>query len=179
MVEHAIGWWNGPSWFSTLQRPGYSSGLSSGRLGLPVPLASRIRHRKIILVVDDDLKFFEEARFALAPVRAQGILFACTGKRAMELLHQLQHEIAIVLVDLNLPDVNVLELIREMRREWPKLPIMAVSAYGDDAEVLGDVVKMLGADKMIVKPLAADKWAEIVRRARRFREAGGTALPDF
>jgi DNA-binding response OmpR family regulator len=83
------------------------------------------------------------------------------------------------LVDLNLPDVNVLELIREMRREWPKLPIMAVSAYGDDAEVLGDVVKMLGADKMIVKPLAADKWAEIVRRVRRFREAGGTALPDF
>ena len=124
----------------------------------------------MILIVDDDPKFLEEAQVALAPIRAHGILFAETGSRGMDLIRKLATEIAVVLIDLVLPDVNGFDLIRTVHREFPTITIMGISAYGD-AVVSANVVKILGGDKMIRKPVMPDEWAEIAERVRRFREA--------
>src|SRR5262245_39160560 len=125
---------------------------------------------KMILIVDTDPKFLEEAQVALAPIRAHGILFADTGSRAVDLIRKLSKEIAVVLIDLSLPDVNGFDLIRTIHKECPKITIMGISSYGDPA-VSASVIKILGGDKMIRKPVMTDEWAEIAERVRRFREA--------
>ena len=128
-----------------------------------------IKPSEMILIVDDDPEFLEEVQVALAPIRAHGILFAETGSRAMDLIQRLSTEIAVVLIDLSLPDVNGFDLIRSVHREYPRITIMGISAYGD-AAVTSSVIKLLGGDKMIKKPVMPGEWAEIAERVRRFRE---------
>src|SRR5215475_13293585 len=117
----------------------------------------------MILIVDTDPKFLEEAQVALAPIRAHGILFADTGSRALDLIRTLSTEIAVVLIDLSLPDGNGFDLISTIHRQCPKITVMGISACGD-AVVSASVIKILGADKMIRKPVMPDEWAEITER---------------
>src|SRR4030095_939330 len=84
----------------------------------------------MVLIVDDDLQFLQQAQVALADVHSHGILFAETGKRAIDLLDKLGNEIAIALIDLNLPDINGFELVTIISRRYPKLRVIAISAYG-------------------------------------------------
>ena len=124
----------------------------------------------MVLIVDDNASFVQDAQVALAPIRAHGLLFADTGKRALDLLQRFRDEIRIAVVDLNLPDISGFDLIREIHKRWPNLAIIGVTAYGS-AETVDGVVKMLGADKMISKPVQPEEWADLVDRVRRFREA--------
>jgi hypothetical protein len=56
------------------------------RLRPDMPIARYDDGSEMILIVDDDPKFLEEAQVALAPIRAHGILFAETESRAMDLI---------------------------------------------------------------------------------------------
>src|SRR6478672_10508379 len=108
----------------------------------------------MILIIDDDPEFCEKAQIALAEVHAHGILFAETGKRALELLEKLDDEIAIALIDLNLPDMNGFELIAIISRKYPKLRVIAASAYGSH-ETLGSA-KLMGAAGVLSKPISPE-----------------------
>ncbi len=105
-------------------------------------IGSGITVPAMILIIDDDPEFQGRAQIALAAVHSHGILFADTGKRALELLGD---EIAIALIDLNLPDINGFELIAIISRKYPKLRLIAASAYGshdtlDSAKIMGGLV---------------------------------------
>jgi CheY-like chemotaxis protein len=122
----------------------------------------------MILVIDDDPEFQEKAQIALAAIHAHGILFADSGKRALELLEKFGDEIAVALTDLNLPDTNGFDLISQISRKYGKLRVVAVSAYGHAAL---DSAKLMGASAVLVKPICKDEWEEIVDRVRAARAA--------
>jgi two-component system KDP operon response regulator KdpE len=70
----------------------------------------------------------------------------------------------LVLLDLGLPDLDGLEVVRRIR-EWSRVPIIVLSARGRE----GDKVAALdaGADDYLTKPFGVDELLARIRVARR------------
>jgi CheY-like chemotaxis protein len=59
--------------------------------------------------------------------------FAASGAEALDRLAQeIQPRLAAVLSDINMPGMDGLQLLGEIKQRRPDLPVMMVTAYGDD-----------------------------------------------
>jgi two-component system KDP operon response regulator KdpE len=114
-----------------------------------------------ILVVDDEPPIRKLLRMGLT---SQGyeVLDAPNGRIALELLAKKPD---LVILDLGLPDVDGLELLRTMRHRQENLPIVVLSSRGDEA---GKVAALdLGADDYVTKPFGMDELFARMRAALR------------
>jgi len=113
-----------------------------------------------ILVVDDERFFREGIRDAL---EASG--FACaiaaTGVEALDLASE--PGIAVVVLDVVLPGLDGLEVLRRLRERQPELRVIILSAYTDQQRVLEAL--RLGAFDYLAKPLHDEELVLAVRRA--------------
>ncbi len=90
------------------------------------------------------------------------ILEASNGKTALELLAQKPD---LVILDLGLPDMQGLDLLRTMRARNEQVPIVVLSSRGDEA---GKVQALdLGADDYVTKPFGMDELLARMRAALR------------
>ncbi|MGH6878849.1 MAG: response regulator transcription factor, partial [Rhizomicrobium sp.] len=89
-----------------------------------------------ILVVDDEPDVAEMFRQRFRHEARQGtyvLHFADSGEVALERLQDpIQPELLVILSDINMPGMDGLTLLREVKQRWPELPVMMVTAYGDD-----------------------------------------------
>jgi len=95
---------------------------------------------------------------------AQGydVLEASNGKIGLELLPQ---EPDLIILDLGLPDVQGLELLRTIRARNEGVPIVVLSSRGDEA---GKVQALdLGADDYVTKPFGLEELLARMRAALR------------
>jgi CheY-like chemotaxis protein len=89
-----------------------------------------------ILVVDDEPDVVELFRQRFRREMRSGeyaLHFTLSGEDALQLLRiGIQPELILILSDINMPGMDGLQLLHEIRQAWPHLPIMMVTAYGDD-----------------------------------------------
>lgn len=89
-----------------------------------------------ILVVDDEPDVTElfRQRFRREARNGEYVLhFAESGERALQVLRNgIRPELILILSDINMPGMDGLQLLHEIRRGWPHLAVMMVTAYGDD-----------------------------------------------
>jgi len=114
-----------------------------------------------VLVVDDERPIRKLLRMGLT---AQGyeILEAPDGKTSLELLAQKPD---LVVLDLGLPDIQGLDLLRMIRARNESIPIVVLSSRGDEA---GKVAALdLGADDYVTKPFGMDELMARMRAALR------------
>jgi two-component system, OmpR family, KDP operon response regulator KdpE len=114
-----------------------------------------------VLVVDDEPPIRKLLRMGLS---AQGydVLDAPNGKTALELLDKKPN---LVILDLGLPDIDGLELLRRIRHSQEGLPVVVLSSRGDEA---GKVAALdLGADDYVTKPFGMDELLARMRAALR------------
>jgi two-component system KDP operon response regulator KdpE len=114
-----------------------------------------------VLVVDDEPPIRKLLRMGLS---AQGyeILEAPNGKTSLELLSQKPD---LVILDLGLPDMQGLELLRMIRARNESVPIVVLSSRGDEA---GKVQALdLGADDYVTKPFGLEELLARMRAALR------------
>ncbi len=119
--------------------------------------ASRLK----ILVIDDEPPIRKLLRLGL---NAQGydVLEAPNGKAGLELLPQNPD---LIILDLGLPDIQGLELLRTIRGRQEGVPIVVLSSRGDEA---GKVQALdLGADDYVTKPFGMDELLARMRAALR------------
>jgi two-component system KDP operon response regulator KdpE len=114
-----------------------------------------------VLVVDDEPPIRKLLRMGLT-TQGYEILDAPNGKTALELLAQKPD---VVILDLGLPDIQGLELLRMIRARNESVPIVVLSSRGDEA---GKVQALdLGADDYVTKPFGMDELLARMRAALR------------
>jgi two-component system KDP operon response regulator KdpE len=112
-------------------------------------------------VVDDEPPIRKLLRMGLG-TQGYEILEAPNGKSALELLSQ---NPGLIILDLGLPDIQGLELLRLIRARNESVPIVVLSSRGDEA---GKVQALdLGADDYVTKPFGMDELLARMRAAVR------------
>jgi CheY-like chemotaxis protein len=88
------------------------------------------------LVVDDEPDVAEMFRQRVRREARQGtyvLHFAGSGEEALRLLaHGIEPQLIVTLSDINMPGMDGLTLLHEIKRRRPDLPVMMVTAYGDE-----------------------------------------------
>jgi len=111
-----------------------------------------------ILVVDDEPDVAEMFRQCFRREARNGTYvmhFANSGDEALNLLTKgIEPTLMVILSDINMPMMDGLELLREIKTRRPDLPVMMVTAYGDDERrrLAGEY----GATEFITKPVDFD-----------------------
>jgi DNA-binding response OmpR family regulator len=124
-----------------------------------------------ILVVDDDAKIVRLVRTYLER-EGHRVVEASDGPGALTALAT--HDPALVVLDLMLPEIDGLAIIREVRRT-ADTPIIVLSARGATADRIAGLVE--GADDYLPKPFSP---AELVLRVNRIlSRAGRAGSPDL
>src|SRR5205085_3786146 len=88
-----------------------------------------------ILFVDDEPPVREMLSLYFRK-RNFDVTTAVTIKEAMSALEKVRYDAAIL--DINLAGENGLELLRDVRQKYEKLPVVMFSAMGDDQELLDE-----------------------------------------
>ena len=117
--------------------------------------------RRRILVVEDE--FINQEILKSLIGEAYEVVPAYTGAEAMELVRTQHETLSLILLDLNLPDIQGLELLRRIREDaaFSRLPVIVMTA-DSEAEVES---LTLGAIDFIPKPYPQQKV--ILARVRR------------
>ncbi len=124
-----------------------------------------------ILVVDDDPKI---ARLIEKNLTARGHRAGVAKSGAEALRRYAEGGWDAVLLDLLLPDLGGLEVLRAMRED-PRVPIVVISAIGEEATKVAALD--LGADDYLTKPFGIPELLARIRAvARRYGAAPGLAL---
>jgi two-component system, response regulator, stage 0 sporulation protein F len=115
-----------------------------------------------ILVVDDEPDVADLFRQRFRREARQGTYvmhFAASGTEALDrLAEEIQPALVAVLSDINMPGMDGLELLSEIKQRHPDLPVMMVTAYGDDERRRR--ARELGAIEFITKPVDFDHLKE-------------------
>jgi two-component system, OmpR family, KDP operon response regulator KdpE len=117
-----------------------------------------------VLVVDDEPAI---VRFLRAGLNSQGyvVTAAVDGRTALETI--LRGAVDVVVLDLGLPDLDGLEVIRRVRGSGSTVPIIVLSSRSDER---GKVEALdLGADDYVTKPFGIDELLARIRAAQRHR----------
>ncbi len=89
-----------------------------------------------IMVVDDEPDVADLFRQRFRREARQGtyaLHFADSGEEALrQLAGEIKPELIVILSDINMPGMDGLELLRHVKHRWPGLPVMMMTAYGDD-----------------------------------------------
>jgi CheY-like chemotaxis protein len=89
-----------------------------------------------ILVVDDEPDVAELFRQRFRHEVRKGLYvlhFAHSGEAALAMLGDgIRPELIMILSDINMPGMDGLTLLGEIKRRWPELRVIIVTAYGDD-----------------------------------------------
>ncbi len=100
-----------------------------------------------ILVVDDEI---EARRLLKESLEDYDILLAEDGTQALEILKETR-DIDLILLDIRLPDIGGIEVLKKIKKFNPFLPVVMVSAL-TDAPIIVEAIKK-GATDFITKPL--------------------------
>jgi DNA-binding response OmpR family regulator len=128
-----------------------------------------------LLVVEDDLQI---GTLLESGLRANGhtVDWARTGASAIDLVDRQSFE--LVLLDLGLPDVDGVQVCREIRLRDPDCVLVMLTARRDEMDVI--VGLEAGADDYITKPFGLTELLARVRaHLRRASGAGPSTAPSF
>lgn len=118
-----------------------------------------------ILVVDDEPDVVDLFRQRFRRELRSGayvLHFAGSGPEALQqLLAGVEPELLLILSDINMPEMDGLQLLREIKRRWPRLPVMMVTAYADEAR--RRTADEAGAAAFLSKPIDFDHLKQRIR----------------
>lgn len=140
------------------------------------------QYHETILIVEDDVQI---RNFIAYTLKVEGFTCILAGNGQTALKRLVSDQIDMVLLDLGLPDMDGMEVLKRVR-EWSEVPILVVSARDQDKEKAA--VLDLGADDYLTKPFSATELTARIRvalrhlyrqgmpKAQSVYEAGGLSL---
>lgn len=129
-----------------------------------------------ILVVDDekDMQALFVQRFR-KEIRdhEMDFVFAFSGEEALTYISQHEHEVVLILSDINMPGMSGLELLQHIKRKYqiPPPVVMMITAYSD-AENYNQAIHF-GADDFLTKPLDFSLLKEKLKNKINVQDSSG------
>lgn len=118
-------------------------------------------YQEKILIVEDDPQIRKFISYAL---ENEGYVPVTAGNAQMALKKTVSENVDMILLDLGLPDMDGLEVMKKVR-EWSEMPIIVVSARDQDKEKASALD--MGADDYLTKPFSATELLARIRVALR------------
>lgn len=134
-------------------------------------------NRPMILVVEDDAAV---RNLMAVTLDTQGYQYHLARNGSEALMEVTSHQPEVMLLDLGLPDMDGVDIIRKVRG-WSSMPIIVISARSEDA----DKVEALdaGADDYLTKPFSVDEMLArlrvALRRVHADQQAAGGETPVY
>ena len=120
---------------------------------------------KNVWIVDDD----RSIRWVLEKALQKADIPCKTFSEAESVLQAIKKEQpALILSDIHMPGKSGLEMLSEIKKSYPKLPIIIMTAYSDLDSAVASFQG--GAFEYLPKPFDIDKAIELVRRATEENE---------
>ena len=116
-----------------------------------------------VLVIDDDRLVRDSLNRVLSKAGFT-VLTAENGARGIQILAQ--NNASVVVTDIIMPEMEGIQTIQELRKQWPNLPIIAISGGGRRGNL--DFLKAaaaFGARAVLQKPFSNDDLVSAVRTA--------------
>jgi two-component system KDP operon response regulator KdpE len=117
--------------------------------------------KKNILVVDDEAQITRVLKTSLSSY-GYGIRTAADGEEALQLIHDWSPD--LIITDLRMPNMDGLELCREVRKE-SQVPIIVLSVKGEESIKVQALDA--GADDYVTKPFSMNELTARIRAALR------------
>ena len=118
-------------------------------------------NKPLILVVEDDTPI---RNLMTTTLKAHGYRFLTAANGASAILEASSHNPEILLLDLGLPDMDGVEVIRRVR-SWSNIPIIVISARSEDTDKI-DALDA-GADDYLTKPFSVEGLLARLRVTQR------------
>ena len=118
-----------------------------------------------ILVIDDEPLMRITVQDALVG-EGYEVVAAETGRKGSDLLRQ--NHTDIVITDLRLPDMDGIQILREVKSSHPSTQVILITAYGSIDSAVTAMKE--GATDYLTKPFAMDELLLIIRRLLRMRQ---------
>lgn len=119
-----------------------------------------------ILIVDDekDVQFLFERKFRKEQKSFEfDMFFAYSGEEALDFLKRPEMaDLKLVLTDINMPGMSGIDLLRILKEQIPKLPVIIITAYDDAKNRMA--AYRYGANDYINKPIDFDKLKDKILR---------------
>ena len=118
--------------------------------------------KKAVLFVDDDEIFLRSIEKSITD-ESYNKYFAKSGEDALEILQR--EEVHVIVVDIVMPGMDGIELLKIVKKEYPNIVSMALSGYAQSADTMM-VLQQEGVYRFIAKPWEYDEdFITIIRRA--------------
>ncbi|MEJ5361828.1 MAG: response regulator [Spirochaetota bacterium] len=116
--------------------------------------------KKIVLVDDSDV-ILDIVTQALKMYGYEDILRAKDGQEGLEVIKNNKGNIALCIFDVNMPKMDGITLVKEVRAFDPTTPIIMLTTETDKEKIVK--AKEYGATGWIVKPFEAEKFIKVVQ----------------
>ena len=115
-----------------------------------------------VLIVDDEGQFVDAVveRLQLRGFDAEGVT---NGQDAVKMMLLTQSPYDVVLLDVKMPSLGGLDVIREVKERWPGLQVVMLTGHGSSKDA--DEGMQLGAFEYLTKPVNIDDLVSILRAA--------------
>lgn len=117
-----------------------------------------------ILIVDDEHQFVDAVveRFRLRGFKIDGVT---NGKDALYQLDQNSYD--VVLLDVKMPGLSGLEIIKEIKEKWPNLQVIMLTGHGSSKDA--EAGMLLGAFRYMMKPVNFNELISIICTAAQHK----------
>ena len=122
----------------------------------------------LILVVEDDADIATVLRDRLQAMGHE-VMTVGDGQAALDTLQKVTP--SLMFLDIELPKLNGIEVLKRVHKEWPDLPVVVMTAYGTIQRAVEAMKE--GATDFITKPFDAGQLGTVIAKALERKELNG------
>lgn len=114
-----------------------------------------------ILVIDDSIAIASLLVNEILPLGGYSATAALSGEEGLEIARQVRPD--LILCDLEMPDINGLDVLRELQRAGLDIPAIMMTAFGSEA--IAAQALRIGVKDYIIKPFTTEEILASIERA--------------
>lgn len=114
---------------------------------------------KVVVIAEDEQINFLFLKAVLKPTKSK-VIWTKTGRETIDVCNS--EHVDIILMDIKMPDLNGLEATIEIKKDFPKLPIVAQTAYAMEEDEEASI--KAGCNDYISKPIRPEYLLTIMSK---------------